>query len=183
MGTARAAQASRIHATRPAGMSRRAHVFAWLFMLPAVLSIALWAYYPLTRGLRIAFQNYRILGGTTYVGLDNFIEVFHQPTFWMALRNSLLYTFYKLTLGFFLPIFIALAVSEIPRGTRAVPHPVLPARHHIRLVITYLWKWFEDGTPHGLFNSLIAAARPRCRMRCSPTPSTGWATRAGRCSQ
>ena len=149
---------ARIHATRPAGMSRQAHLLAWLFMLPAVLSIALWAYYPLTRGLVIAFQNYRILGGTTYVGLDNFIEVFHQPTFWTALQNSLLYTLYTLVLGFFLPIFIALAVSEIPRGTvlfRTLYY--LPAITS-GMVITYLWKWFEDGTPHGLLNGVIATA-------------------------
>ena len=161
-------RASRIHATRPAGMSRRAHLLAWLFMLPAVLSIALWAYYPLARGLEIAFQNYRILGGTTYVGLDNFIEVFHQPTFWTALQNSLLYTLYTLVLGFFLPILIALMVSEIPRGTvlfRTLYY--LPAITS-GMVITYLWKWFEDGTPHGLLNGLIASATAPLPPRLHP---------------
>ncbi|MBV9852272.1 MAG: extracellular solute-binding protein [Armatimonadetes bacterium] len=150
-------RASHVYATRPAGMTGRSHVFAWLFMVPAVLSIALWAYYPLARGLVMAFQNYRILGGATYIGLDNFIEAFHQHSFWMGLRNSFLYTFYNLTLGFFLPILIALGLSEIPRGRilfRTLYY--LPAVTS-SLIITYLWKWFEDGTPHGLFNTLLGA--------------------------
>ena len=147
--------AARQHMTRPAGLSRRAHVMACLFMVPAVLSVALWAYYPLARGLVLAFQNYRILGGTTPVGLDNFIDAFHQHSFWMGLRNSFLYTFYNLTLGFLLPVFIALGLSEIPQGRilfRTLYY--LPAITS-GLVITYLWKWFEDGTPNGLFNTLL----------------------------
>ncbi len=150
--------ATRASAGRVAGMTPRAHVFAWLFMLPAVLSVALWAYYPLGRGLVLAFQDYHILGGETPIGLDNFIAVFHQHSFWMGLRNSCLYTLYNLTLGFFLPILIALGLSEVPRGKvffRSLYY--LPAVTS-GLIITYLWKWFEDGTPHGLFNTLLGAA-------------------------
>jgi ABC-type sugar transport system permease subunit/ABC-type glycerol-3-phosphate transport system substrate-binding protein len=141
--------------SRRAGMTARTHIFAWLFMLPGVLSVAVWAYYPLGRGLVLAFQDYHILGGATSVGLDNFIDVFHQYTFWMGLRNSIIYTLYNLTLGFFLPILIALGLSEVPRGKvffRSLYY--LPAVTS-GLIITYLWKWFEDGTPHGLFNTLL----------------------------
>ncbi len=151
------AGAARVNTSRVAGMTPRAHVFAWLFMLPAVLSVALWAYYPLGRGLVLAFQDYHILGGATPVGLDNFIDVFHQHTFWLGLWNSCVYTFYNLTLGFFLPLLIALGLSEVPRGKvffRSLYY--LPAVTS-GLIITYLWKWFEDGTPHGLFNTLLGA--------------------------
>jgi ABC-type sugar transport system permease subunit/ABC-type glycerol-3-phosphate transport system substrate-binding protein len=145
-------------AARAAGMSVRTHIFAWIFMLPAVASVALWAYYPLGRGLVLAFQDYHILGPPTAVGMDNFIDVFHQHSFWMSIRNSILYTFYNLTLGFGLPILVALGLSEIPRAKvffRTLYY--LPAVTSA-LIITYLWKWFEDGTPHGLFNTLISGA-------------------------
>lgn len=150
-------RAEQVYSSRAAGMTVRSQLFAWLFMLPAVISVALWAYYPLGRGLVLAFENYHILGGATPVGLDNFIDVFHQYTFWMGLRNSFLYTLYNLTLGFFLPIVIALGLSEVPRGKivfRTLYY--LPAVTS-GLIITYLWKWFEDGTPHGLFNTLLRA--------------------------
>ena len=143
---------------RAPGMTMRAHVLAWLFMLPAVLSIFVWAYYPLGRGLVMAFQNYHILGGTSWVGLDNFIDCFHQPSFWYGVKNSCVYTFYNLTLGFFLPVFLALGLSEIPKGRvffRTLYYlPAVTAP----LAIIFMWRIFEAGTPDGLLNQIVAAA-------------------------
>ena len=151
-------------AARPAGgasriarpFNLRPHVIALLFVAPAVLSMLLWKYYPLLRGLVIAFQNYQLLAPPRFVGLDNFIDCFHQPSFWAGIRVSILFTLYNLTFGFFLPIIIALALSEIPRGKmffRTIYY--LPAVVN-GFVVLYLWKWFEDGTPQGLFNTIIA---------------------------
>ena len=72
-------------------------------MAPAALSIALWSYYPLARGLVIAFQNYHVIGNSHFIGLDNFIDVFNQKTFWYGLRTSVCFTVYSLVFGFFLP--------------------------------------------------------------------------------
>ncbi len=141
--------------SRPAGLTGRAHILAWLFMVPAVGSVALWAYYPLARGLVMAFQNYRLIGPATYVGLDNFIDVFHQPSFWYGVRNSVEFTVLNLCLGFFLPVFLALGLSEIPRGRvffRTLYYlPAVTAG----LAISLMWKIFEAGTPDGLFNSIL----------------------------
>ena len=148
-------RAMQAYTTRPAGLPPTAHLLAWLFMLPAVLSILIWRYYPLAGGLNMAFQNYHILGGATYIGLDNFIDLAHQETFWLGLRNSFLYTFITLTFGFFLPIAVALGLTEIPRAKiffRTLYYlPAVAAP----MAITFMWKWFEDSTPAGLFNSLL----------------------------
>ena len=141
---------------RAAGMTRRAHILAWLFMLPAVLSVLVWAYFPLVKGLVMAFQNYRILGSAHWVGLDNFIDCFYQPSFWFGVRNSCVYTFYSLTLGFFLPVLLALGLSEIPKGRvlfRTLYYlPAVTAP----LAIIFMWKIFEASTPDGLLNTLLA---------------------------
>lgn len=125
-------------------------------MAPAVLTILVWAYYPLLRGMVMAFQDYRILGGSHFVGLDNFIEAVGRDTFWIAILNSLIYAVMSLALGFFVPIILALMLNEVPRGKmffRTVYY--LPAVTSV-LVIMFLWKWFYDPSPRGLFNTLIA---------------------------
>ncbi|MEO7718432.1 MAG: extracellular solute-binding protein [Capsulimonas sp.] len=142
----------------PRPFNLRPHVIALLFVAPAALSVLLWKYYPLVRGLVIAFQNYQLLAPPKFVGLDNFIDCFYQPSFWAGVRVSILFTIYNLTFGFFLPIFIALALSEIPRAKmffRTVYY--LPAVVN-GFVVLYLWKWFEDSTPQGLFNTIISFA-------------------------
>jgi multiple sugar transport system permease protein len=133
----------------------RIHIVAWLFMLPAVASILIWSYYPLFRGMIMAFQDYKILGHSSFVGLDNFISAVGQDTFWIGIGNSLVYTALNLALGFLLPVLLALMLNEVPRGKmlyRTIYY--LPAVTS-GLVIIFLWKWFYDPSPTGLFNSVI----------------------------
>lgn len=140
----------------PAGLDRsRVYRFVALCLIPAVATIGIWHYYPLLRGLVIAFQDYRILEGTRWAGLDNFIAVFTQPIFWIALRNSLLYVILSIAIGFLLPIGLALALNEIPRWKvlfRTLFY--LPAMTS-PILIALLWRQFYDKSETGLLNSLL----------------------------
>jgi ABC-type glycerol-3-phosphate transport system substrate-binding protein len=130
----------------------RVHLTAWVFMAPAVLSIALWAYYPLLRGTLMAFQDYRILGGSEWIGLDNFIEAVGQETFRRGMLNSFLFTLWLLGLGFLLPVGLALLLHEIPKGKvffRVLYY--LPAVT-TSVVVAMLFKQFWDPTPNGVAN-------------------------------
>jgi multiple sugar transport system permease protein len=136
----------------------RTHLSAWTFMAPAVLSVALWAYYPLARGMVMAFQDYRILGGSRWVGLDNFVEAFGQETFWRGITNSFFFTLWLLGLGFVLPIVLALLLNEIPKGKGPVPPAVLPARRHDQRRCRHAVETVLGPRPTGLFNMLIGWA-------------------------
>lgn len=141
----------------PAGVSRkRLWTFLSICLAPAVLTIGLWAYYPLGKGLMMAFQDYKIVGNSRWVGLDNFIGVFSQPIFYRSLFNSFLYVGLSLVIGFFLPIFLALALNEIPRGRvffRTIFY--LPAMTS-SVVVSLVWRQFYDKTEEGLLNTLLA---------------------------
>lgn len=131
------------------------HVMAWLFMLPAVLSILTWNYYPLLRGMMMAFQDYRILGGGAFVGLDNFIEAVNSDTFRTGVINTLTYVTMNIGLGFCVPIVLALFLHEVPRGKMLFRTLFYLPAVTSALVIMFLWKWFYDPSPQGLFNTLI----------------------------
>lgn len=140
----------------PKGADRaRALRFIGLCLAPAVVSLIVWAYYPLLKGLVIAFQDYRVLQGASFVGLDNFIDVFTQPIFWKSLMNSFIYVGLTIGIGFFLPIFLAIALNEIPRFKllfRTVFY--LPAMTS-PIVIAFLWRQIYDKSEVGVLNSLL----------------------------
>ncbi|MGI8923477.1 MAG: extracellular solute-binding protein [Fimbriimonadales bacterium] len=145
-------------AENPAGAakSNRFKRLAALFLAPAVLSLLVWAYYPLFRGLIIAFQDYRIMKAPQFIGLDNFIEVFTQGTFWKGLMNSFLFVGLTIAIGFFLPFILALALSEIPKFKvffRTVFY--LPAMTS-GLVIAFMWRLFYDKSETGFLNQVMA---------------------------
>ena len=135
--------------------SRRVQVIAWMFMLPAVLSVLLWAYYPLLRGMVMAFQDYKILGGSKFVGLGNFVDILGQDTFHKAILNSFVYVVLALGMGFFVPIFLALMLAEVPRGKMLYRTLYYLPAVTSGLVIMFLWRWFYDPSPQGLFNTIL----------------------------
>jgi len=138
------------------GHPARKRLYAWIFLIPAVATIAIWAYYPLGRGLLMAFQDYRILGGSTYVGLRNFVEAVSEPKFWRYLLQTAQYMGMLVGIGFFIPILLAVLLSEIPRLKilfRTVYY--LPAVT-TGLVTLFLWKrLLYDPSNNGVLNQLI----------------------------
>lgn len=151
-------------ARRPGGVSGklplRTHLIAWCFMAPAVLSIALWAYLPLLRGMVMAFQDYRILGGSRWVGLDNFIEAAGQETFWKGVVNAFQFTAWLLGTGFVLPIVLALMLHEIPRGKVLFRMLYYLPAVTTSVIVAMLWRQFFDAAPTGLANTVKAFFDP-----------------------
>ncbi len=127
----------------------------WVLMAPALLTMLVWSYLPIVSGLMMAFQDYRIIGVSKWIGIDNFVTVLYNDTFWIALKNTFVYAALSLLLGYISPIILALFLNEIPRGT--VIYRVcfyLPAVTSA-LVVLLLWKRFYDTSPDGLFNRVI----------------------------
>jgi len=127
----------------------------WLMLAPAVLSIAVWSYYPLIRGAVMAFQDYKIVGETRWAGLDNFILVATDAGFWAAWGRTLEYVGLTLLLGFLTPVLLALMLAEIPRGK--IFFRTLYFLPHLTsaLVIALLWKLMYDPTENGMLNRLL----------------------------
>lgn len=128
----------------------------WLFLLPAVVSIALWSYWPLVRGAVMAFQDYRIVGGASWEGLDNFIRVASDPGFWKAWMRTLEYVGITLALGFVTPVVLAILLSEIPRGKVFFRTVYFLPHLTSALVVTLLWKLMFDPTENGMLNQALA---------------------------
>ena len=117
--------------------------------------MTVWQYVPTVRGAIIAFTDYRIMGGSRFVGLANFASVLFDGEFWSALAHSLQYASLVIGLGFFAPIILALLLHEVPKGKvffRVIFY--LPAVVS-SLVVIFLWKSFYDPTAAGLLNKLL----------------------------
>ena len=139
-----------------AGRRPRRAAYAWAMLLPAVVTVLIWNYYPLARGMIMAFQDYRLLGDSRFVGLRNFIEVVASRPFWLHLVQTFEYVLMLVGIGFIVPIVLAVLLSEIPRGKivyRVIYY--LPAVT-TGLVTLFLWKQlFYDPTDKGVLNRLI----------------------------
>ena len=128
----------------------------WLFLAPAIASVALWSYYPLFKGALMAFQDYKIVGGSTWAGLDNFIQVATNPGFWKAWLRTLQYVAIAISLGFTAPVILAVLLTEIPKGKVFFRMVYFLPHLTSALVIMLLWKLMFDPTENGMLNQILA---------------------------
>lgn len=86
-----------------------------LLMLPGVLHIIIFKYVPLT-GNVIAFQDYNLFRGfmqSDWVGFKHFFVMFTYAEFYNVLRNTVLFSFLSLLLGFPAPLVLSLLLNEV----------------------------------------------------------------------
>lgn len=63
----------------------------WLFLFPALLALGLYLAYPVVETLRLSLSDRLPGGGSEFVGLDNYRQMFGEPKFWEAMRNNMLW--------------------------------------------------------------------------------------------
>lgn len=105
----RAARESRILA------NIKKHWILYVMILPGILYYIIFKYVPLA-GSAIAFQNFQIfkgIGGSEWVGFENFKYIFSYQDFYIVLRNTAVIAFYQLVFGFPAPIILALLFNEV----------------------------------------------------------------------
>jgi hypothetical protein len=93
----------------------RQHWLLYVMLLPALVCLALFSFYPLW-GIALAFVDYNPFGGlagSPFVGLENFRTIFGGSNFWLILRNTLWMATGKIVAGQLAAIVFALMVYEL----------------------------------------------------------------------
>ena len=72
--------------------SSRKNLIVLIYVLPAVLFMGLFVYYPLVQNLIFSFYRWSAFSpGKVFVAFENYVRLFHDPVFYTAIRNNLLY--------------------------------------------------------------------------------------------
>ncbi|WP_433430827.1 carbohydrate ABC transporter permease [Nonomuraea sp. CA-141351] len=134
---------------------RRARFIA-LCLLPGVVFVALFTYYPVIRGAVIAFQRYNLfdITSTPFVGLENFRAVLGEDRFWTALRNTGTWVAVSLFFQFVLGFGLALLLRRHFRGRGLYQAWVFFPWAMSGFLIGLLWRWMFNGQ-FGVINDLL----------------------------
>jgi raffinose/stachyose/melibiose transport system permease protein len=82
--------------------------FVVLSLTPAILVYALFVFVPVIWSTYYSFFDWKGIGAAKYIGLKNYVEIIHDPIFWRAMKNNLIF----LVVSVFgqLPIALVLAI-------------------------------------------------------------------------
>ncbi len=126
-----------------------------LFLLPLLIIFGVFSWSPIVQAVVMSFQKTNLVTPPTFVGWDNFVAVFNDPLFWIAIRNTAYFAFLAVLIGYPVPLIVAVLMSEVRRfkGLFSVlaylPVVILP------VVSVLLWKIFYDASPTGVFNTIL----------------------------
>ncbi|MFC1806144.1 extracellular solute-binding protein, partial [Planctomycetota bacterium] len=137
------------------GWGFRRYKVAYMLLLPAVLTILFWRYIPLVRGSVMAFMDYRIIGGSKVVWLDNFGDLLWDGEWWEAIWNSIRYSLLVISMTFLPPVVLAILLQEVPRGKILFRTLFYLPAVITGLVVILLWKTFYDPSEQGVLNSIL----------------------------
>lgn len=129
----------------------------YVYLLPALVLMCVWIYYPLLRTFYLSFFNWNMLPTTTpqFCGLDNFAKLLRTPGFSNAVINTLVMMVGLLPFSIVLPVLVSIFAKSITkrasafyRGMIFVPMILAP----VAAAAVFRWILHPAG---GLLNQLL----------------------------
>lgn len=119
-------------------------LWGYALIAPTLILLAIFFYLALGASLLISFTNWEILTPPSWVGLQNYVRIFHEEIFRRSLWNTARYVLMSIPIGQSLSLLLALALNAR-----------LPLRNFFRLVyflpvltmsvaVAVVWKWIYN---------------------------------------
>ena len=125
-----------------------------LLSTPGLVIIIALILFPVVTLFVTSFLRYTSFHPLSFIGLKNYIYIFNDRIFWMALRKTVVYTIGVTVLTFAGGMALALALSKIKRGA-AVFRSLAMFSWAVPLVISgFIWKWIFNPNV-GVFSDLL----------------------------
>ena len=144
----------------------RRNFWGYLFILPNFLGFLVFMLVPILMSLYFSFTNYDVISTIEFVGLENYINLFQDEQFIVAILNTLWFTVLTVPVGVILSLLLAVLLNRQIRGISIfrtlVFIPVITSMVAVSLVWSMLYE--ENG---GLLNTLLGYLH---------LPSVAWLT-------
>lgn len=139
-----------------ARLARRDHRAAWLFLLPVIIVMLVVALWPLGRTFFFAFTDAYLDDPSVYsmTGVDNFLEVISDRSWWIAVKNTLVFTVISVAIETVLGLAIALLVNEAIPGRGLARAAILVPWAIPVVVSTKIWEWMLNDQ-FGVINKVL----------------------------
>lgn len=127
---------------------------AYLFLLPAIVGLAVFVFIPFLAAFYFSFTAYNVLSSPRWIGLANYQRLLESAVFWTALRNTAVYTLGTIPPKVAIALVLALLLNRRLRGAaifRTLFYlPVVTAT----VAVSVIWLWLFNPSA-GLLNMAL----------------------------
>ena len=154
---------------RSSALVRQETIASYLFLLPSLIFFLGFVIYPMILCVVTSFFDSTMNRADVFVGFANYAELFADPIFIGALRNTFIIVVVSVPVTCAFSLWVSSAIVDLPEWTTSLFRcvfylPVVTGS----VAVTVVWKWMYNNY-YGIFNYLA-------RLWASSTrTSTGWA--------
>ncbi len=137
-------------------LTRERTRYAWLFMAPMLVVLALVAAWPLGRTIWFGFTDANLsdLSVAQFVGVANFVYLLQDPDWWQAFWNTVRFAVISVTLETILGLGIAMAINANMPGKGLMRTAVLIPWAIPTIVSAQIWAWMFNDV-FGVLNAML----------------------------
>lgn len=131
---------------------------AYIFVIPAVILLLAFLVYPAMQTVRYAFTDYNIMrpDRIKFCGINNFVEIFYDDNFWIAVKNTVYFTALVVPFQTVLALALALLISSRRKGISIFRAAYFSPQVTSMVVVAILWTVLYNSNPDsGLLNALL----------------------------
>ncbi len=125
-------------------------------MLPTLVLFTFFVWAPLIENIAYSFYEVHRFQKQDFIWFENYQRVFSDPAFFSALKNTFIYAFWSLVIGFLLPLFLGLLLSEVihfKAGFRCLLY--LPSIIS-GVAVMLMWTQILDGSRGSMINGILS---------------------------
>lgn len=125
-----------------------------IFLLPALLGTLIFIIIPVLCSFGLSFAKWDLLNPITFVGLENYKNLFNDKVFYQTLINTIVFAISTSTFGVIIPLILASVLNSKIRGSEFYKTAYFLPFITPMIVIGIVWGWIFDPNI-GLLNKLL----------------------------
>lgn len=138
------------------GIIRNKKAF-FAFLLPGLLFYILAVFYPIEESIRMSFMKWNGIGEKEFVGLSNYIDMFHDKVFFTSFFNNLVYLVIVVVMQLSIGLLFAILLTYMTKRVTLVKTLYYVPCIITTVAIAQLFRSVYSTEPMGLLNQFLQA--------------------------
>ncbi len=136
------------------GIIRNKKAF-FVFLLPGLLFYILAVFYPIEESIRMSFMKWNGIGDKEFVGLSNYIDMFHDKVFFTSFFNNLIYLVIVVVMQLSIGLLFAILLTYMTKRVTLVKTLYYVPCIITTVAIAQLFRSVYSTEPMGLLNQFL----------------------------
>ena len=126
----------------------------WLFLVPTLLGLLVFRLWPIFYSFYISFTTWDIMTPPQWAGLQNYRELFADPTFYQILKNTLIFSSIYVSGVMIVGLFLAVLVNTKLKGINFFRTTFFTPVVTSAVAVGLIWSWIL-APKYGILNNVL----------------------------